>query len=64
MITSAQGEGAIEGTWEEYIMPSPFATDFKYGRFSAKVAPPRNIKKLTGKFALRAIDDAKAEVWA
>ena len=47
--TSAQAEGAIEGTHKDYIMPTPFATAFKYGRFDA-IAPiaPRNVSELSG----------------
>ena len=46
--TAAQAEGAIEGTWEDYIMASPFATGFKYSRFDATAAPHRDVSKLTG----------------
>merc|ERR1719387_651083 len=31
--TAAQAEGAIEGSWEDYMMPTKFATRFKYSRF-------------------------------
>ena len=31
-VTSAQGEGSIEGKFEDYIVDGPFATDFPYGR--------------------------------
>jgi hypothetical protein len=44
--TTAQGEGAIEGTVADYEVPSPFATEFKYGRFDAASAPPRDTSKL------------------
>ena len=44
--TEAQAEGAIEGTWEDYIVPTPFSTDFKYSRFDAKSAQPRDVAKL------------------
>ena len=46
--TAAQAEGAIEGTWEDYIMATPFATDFKYSRFDKTSAPHRDVSKLTG----------------
>jgi len=46
--TAAQAEGAIEGTWEDYIMASPFATAFEYSRFDATAAPHRDVSKLTG----------------
>ena len=35
--TSAQAEGAIEGSYRDYQMSSPFATAFRYSRFDAKV---------------------------
>ena len=46
--TSAQGEGAIEGSVEDYIVDpkDPFSTAFKFGRFEATVALPRNISQL------------------
>jgi len=46
--TAAQAEGAIEGSWEEYIVPSKFSTDFKYSRFGLAKAAPRDVSKLTG----------------
>lgn len=46
--TSAQAEGAIEGSHEEYRMSSFFDTNFKYSRFDATVAKPRDVSKLTG----------------
>ena len=47
--TSAQAEGAIEGNFTDYIMPSPFATSFKYARFDAKgTVASRNVSALTG----------------
>ena len=47
--TSAQAEGAIEGTAADYIVPSPFSTDFRFSRFSA-ISPvaPRNVSLLAG----------------
>jgi hypothetical protein len=46
--TSAQGEGAIEGVVGDYIVDrkDPFSTVFKFGRFAAAAAPPREISKL------------------
>ena len=43
-ITSAQGEGAIEGTVADYTIQSndPFGIDFKFSRFGKMQAPPRN----------------------
>lgn len=64
VVTSAQAEGAIEGTWEDYIAPSPFSTDFKYSRFSVKVAPPRDVLKLTGKKSLGSTNNPNAAIWA
>jgi len=46
--TTAQAEGAIEGSWEEYIVPSKFSTEFKYSRFGLAKAAPRDVSKLTG----------------
>ena len=46
--TVAQAEGAIEGTWEDYIMETPFSTAFKYSRFDATAAPHRDVSKLSG----------------
>lgn len=44
--TSAQGEGAIEGTVHDYVVDAPFSTTFKFGRFGATTAPPRDVSKL------------------
>jgi len=51
-VTYAQAEGAIEGSYSDYALASPFSTDFKYSRFDA-AAPvaPRNVSRLTGKVA-------------
>ena len=35
VTTTAQGEGAIEGVYTDYMMPSPYATEFKFSRFDA-----------------------------
>ena len=51
-------EGSIEGVWQDYVMPSPFATEFKFSRFGVTKAPPRNVTTLTGrkfKFAAAAL---------
>ena len=44
------GEGAIEGVAEDYEINAmnPFSVEFKYTRFHAKHASPRNILALTG----------------
>jgi len=47
--TVAQAEGAIEGIWSDYMVASPFATAFKYSRFDATEAKPRDVSKLSGK---------------
>merc|ERR1711975_194274 len=51
IVTKAMGEGAIEGTAEDYeIDPTnPFDTNFKFSRFGLTHALPRNISSLTGK---------------
>ena len=47
--TSAQGEGAIEGTYEDYIVAGPFATSFKFSRFGVQTpVAPRNVSALAG----------------
>ena len=47
--TSAMAEGAIEGVPTDYLMSSPYATDFKYSRFGLSHASPRDVSKLTGR---------------
>ena len=44
-------EGAIEGTWSEadYVMASEYDTSFKFSRFGAAFAAPRDTTGLTGK---------------
>ena len=51
--TLAAGEGAIEGTLEDYRLPSPFTTAFKYSRFELRAAAARNATALRAA-ALRA----------
>ena len=46
--TKAQGEGAIEGSLDEYKMSGAHATAFKYARFDARRAARRDASKLTG----------------
>jgi len=50
MTTTAQAEGAIEGSISDYKIDSrfPFSTDFKYSRFNLASAKPRDVKLLTG----------------
>jgi len=50
--TTAQAEGAIEGTWVDYKLASPFSTDFKFSRFDALAAKPRDVKKLRGELTI------------
>jgi hypothetical protein len=49
VTTQAMAEGAIEGVATDYEMPSRFATAFKYSRFDAVRASPRDISTLSGK---------------
>ena len=44
--TEAQAEGAIEGDALDYRVASPFATDWRFSRFSAFVAAPRSASKI------------------
>jgi len=48
VTTKAMAEGAIEGTAADYKMSSMHATDFKYSRFDAVAAKPRDVSKLAG----------------
>ena len=42
VTTSAQGEGAIEGVYTDYMLPSAHTTQFKFSCFNAlRVAPTR-----------------------
>ena len=49
VVTSAQAEGAIEGTAADYMVASPFATRFKYSRHTASHAAPRLLDALYGR---------------
>jgi len=50
VVTSAQGEGAIEGTMEDYeVVGGAFSGNFKFSRFGAKNASRRNVALLSGK---------------
>merc|ERR1711938_57349 len=42
-------EGSIEGVWQDYVMPSQFATSFKFSRYGLANAAPRNVAALTGR---------------
>lgn len=41
-VTSAQGEGSVEGDVTDYIVDGPFAINFTYARFYDLMAPPRD----------------------
>jgi hypothetical protein len=60
VVTKAMGEGAIEGTASDYAIDPQnlFSTDFKFSRFGAKRASPRDISKLGG--AKRALSNKPA----
>ena len=50
--TSAQAEGAIEGTFKRYLLKHANDVNFKYQRFwkrANEICPPRNSSLLTGK---------------
>ena len=49
VTTSAMGEGAIEGSAADYVMDDKFSTSFKYSRFDATSAKPRDTSKLAGR---------------
>jgi len=55
--TYAMAKGAIEGTPNDYKVATPFATDFKYSRFGAASAEPRNAAKLVAAGILNAPKD-------
>ena len=50
VYTKAMGEGAIEGVAADYVIrrSEPFGTAFKYSRFGATLASPRQSATLTG----------------
>merc|ERR1711988_1400047 len=48
VTTKAMAEGAIEGSAPDYKMSSMYATDYKYSRFDATTAKPRDVSKLAG----------------
>ena len=48
VTTAAMAEGAIEGTAADYEVEDKFATAFKYSRFDAVAASPRDTSKLSG----------------
>jgi hypothetical protein len=52
-VTSAQGEGALEGALDDYLIDptNPFSTKFKFGRFDKTTAPPRDVSRLSKELA-------------
>jgi len=48
VTTKAKAEGAIEGTLDDYRVRSNFATAFRFSRFDAHAARPRNVRALRG----------------
>jgi len=48
ITTEAQAEGAIEGSGDDYKVVDAFGVDFKYRRFDAREAAPRNADLLAG----------------
>ena len=48
VVTTAMAEGAIEGVAEDYILPSPRATEFKYSCFRKSSCPLRDTSRLMG----------------
>jgi hypothetical protein len=48
VTTKAMAEGAIEGEASDYKMAGPFATEYRYSRFDATEAKPRDASVLTG----------------
>merc|ERR1719240_1115221 len=48
-MTSANMEGAIEGSLQDYAVGGEFGVDFKFSRFGVYVpTPPRDVSKLSG----------------
>ena len=50
MTTSAQAEGAIDGTYLDYRLSSPFETYFKYSRYRASPSPAVSGGGRSGRF--------------
>ena len=40
---------------EDYIVKDPFSTEFRFGRFNAATAMPRNILNLSGPTLMQAV---------
>jgi hypothetical protein len=59
ITTKAMAEGAIEGVAADYKMAGPFETNYKFTRFDATAAKPRDASKLSGRKEVK----AKTEGW-
>ena len=46
--TRAQGQGAMVGSIEDYLLKTPLDVNFKYSRFDVVSAEPRDVGALTG----------------
>ena len=49
-VTSAQGQGAVQGSATDYVVQpqsDPFSRVFKFSRFDAVTAVPRELSGLT-----------------
>jgi hypothetical protein len=53
VTTEAMAEGAVEGKASDYKMSDKFETQFKFTRFDATSAKPRDVSKLTGDKPIR-----------
>jgi len=49
VTTKAMAEGAIEGAAADYEMAGPFETQYKFSRFEATAAKPRDASQLKGR---------------
>jgi len=61
ITTEAQAEGAIEGSGDDYRVADLFGTEFRYSRFAARKAAPRNISSLSG--AKRVVAKLGSSAW-
>tara|TARA_Y100001954_G_scaffold232667_1_gene284351 strand:- start:5117 stop:5494 length:378 start_codon:yes stop_codon:yes gene_type:complete len=48
VTSSSQAEGAIEGSYMDYALDTPESTKFRFSRFDATSAPPRDRSTLSG----------------
>jgi hypothetical protein len=64
VMTRAMGEGALEGTAEDYQISStnPYSPTFKFSRWNLLEAPPRDISKLTGSKRPSMLHGARVEL--